>query len=54
MTAMQNIIFYRCRAGLCLALVVALLACAGDAARAGMTDGVRKIVLSNGLTVLVL
>jgi zinc protease len=54
MTAMQNIIFYRGRAGLGLALVLTVLICAGGAARAGLTDGVKKVVLPNGLTILVL
>src|SRR5271169_6815793 len=54
MTAMQNIIFCRSRAGLCLALVLTVLLGAGGAARGGMTDGVKKVVLPNGLTILVL
>src|SRR5580704_16422147 len=51
---MQNIIFCRSRAGLCLALVLTVLLGAGGAARGGMTDGVKKVVLPNGLTILVL
>jgi zinc protease len=51
---MQKIISRSYRAGLCLALVLTLVAGAGGAARAGMTDGVRKVVLPNGLTILVL
>ncbi len=54
MTAMQNIILRCCRGGLSLALMLTVLACVGTAARAGMTDGVRKVVLPNGLTILVL
>src|ERR1700675_434123 len=54
MIAMHNMIFCRSRAGLCLALVLTVLIGAGGAARAGMTDGVRKVVLPNGLTILVL
>ena len=34
--------------------MLTMLACLGGAARAGMTDGVRKVVLPNGLTILVL
>jgi zinc protease len=37
-----------------LALGLIILTCAGGAAPAGMTDGVRKVVLPNGLTILVL
>jgi zinc protease len=51
---MRNIIIRHCRAGLRLGLMMAVLACACGVARAGMTDGVKKVVLSNGLTVLVL
>jgi zinc protease len=50
---MQNMIFCRSRASLGLALVLAVLVGAG-AARAGMTDGVKKVVLPNGLTILAL
>ena len=51
---MQNIILRCCRAGLSLGLLLTVLACVSGAARAGMTDGVRKVVLPNGLTILVL
>ncbi|SRR5579875_713049 len=54
MTAMQNITPGYFRAGLSVGLMLAVLTCAGGAARAGMTDGVRKVVLPNGLTILVL
>src|SRR5580704_6916568 len=54
MIAMQNIILRCCRAGLTLTLMLTVLACVGGAAHAGMTDGVRKVVLPNGLTILVL
>jgi zinc protease len=51
---MQKIPYRRFRAGLCLASILTLMACAGGWARAGMTDGVKKVVLPNGLTILVL
>jgi len=51
---MQNLILRCCRAGLALALMLTFLASTGGAAGASMTDGVRKVVLPNGLTILVL
>ncbi len=50
----MKIILHRAlRAGLALAFSI-LVSCVGGSARAGMTDGVKKVVLPNGLTVLVL
>jgi zinc protease len=54
MIAMQNIILRCSRAGLSRALMLTVLVCVGGAAHAGMTDGVKKVVLPNGLTILVL
>ncbi|HEV3112982.1 MAG TPA: pitrilysin family protein [Candidatus Binataceae bacterium] len=51
---MQNIILRCSRAGLSRALMLTVLVCVGGAAHAGMTDGVKKVVLPNGLTILVL
>lgn len=51
--AMRNFTFSPHRAALGLVLGLSMLVCVG-AARAGMTDGVKKVVLPNGLTVLVL
>ncbi len=50
---MRKLSFHRYRAALGLAVGLTILVGAG-AARAGMTDGVKKVVLPNGLTVLVL